>query len=91
LSELERELLGKVELGLDAQKFLGSTLGQYLQSKAINQVEDNLILLKTVDAEDAKAIREIQQEIAVAERVFVWLEEAIAQAAGAEHILNEQG
>lgn len=84
----QRELLAKVELGLDAEKFLRSNVGQFLQSRALAEVEDCLIELKTADAENPKVIREIQQRIAVAECMFAWLNEAIGMASSAEHILN---
>jgi hypothetical protein len=91
LSKEQNELLAKVELGLDAQRFLNTGLGQYIQERAVTEVEDCLVKLKTIDAHDFKAIQAVQQQIAVAECMFLWLSEAMAQAAGAEHILNNQG
>ena len=88
MSKEIHELMKKVELGLDCERFLSTNVGKFIQNRAVEEVENCLIKLKTIDAYETKAILAVQQKIAVAEQVFVWLDEAMTQAAGAEHILN---
>lgn len=83
----EQVLLREVEFGLDVERFMGSTVGRYLQRRANEDREAALEALATVDAEDAKAVRALQNQVAVAEKVLTWLGEAVTAGEQAEELL----
>lgn len=85
------ELRGRIAFGLDVQQFMGSTLGRYLQNKANADIEAALDALKTADPEDPKAIRKLQNDVAVAESVLLWLGEAVTEGEQAERQFHELG
>ncbi len=83
-------LLAEVELGLDAQQFLGSKLGRYLVGCAQQEVKQAFVDFKAADPEDKKAITALQNRIWVAERFQQWIAEAIGNGTNAEHQIQQK-
>jgi hypothetical protein len=84
------ELLAKVELGLDAQAFMRTKLGQYLIGRANEIVEEAVEKLKEADPDDTKAIRDLQNTIRLNESFMYWLADAVTQGQSAEELLIQQ-
>lgn len=73
-----------IEFGLDVKQFMGTNLGRYLQHKANADMEAALDALATVDPEDPKAIRKLQNDAVVAARILSWIAEAVNEGEQAE-------
>lgn len=84
-------LTQQAEFGLQVQSFLQSKIGRYLIQRAEAQVEEATEGLKTVDPEDPKAIRELQNQVAVAASVQYWLADAILAGDSAQQQLSAEG
>ena len=82
-------LLKAVDLGFQAEAFLQSDIGRYLVSRAEAQIDEAVEALKEADPEDPKAIRALQNTIAVAESVQYWLADVIQQGENAQQQLHE--
>lgn len=82
-------LLKAVDMGFQAEAFLQSDIGRYLVSRAEAQIDAAVEALKGADPEDAKAIRALQNTIAVAESVQYWLADLIQQGENAQQQLHE--
>jgi phytoene/squalene synthetase len=76
--------------GRQVEMFLESDVGQYLTQCAETEVVEALTKLKDADAEDPKAIRELQFKIRVAEAVVGWLNDAINAGQQARAMLETQ-
>jgi hypothetical protein len=76
--------VAEFQLGIEVEVFLSSGIGKYLAGRAEEEREAALGLLATVDADDAKQIRELQNQCWRASTVMGWLVEAIEVAAHAE-------
>jgi hypothetical protein len=83
-----RELLQRVGLGVEAEQFLGSNLGRYLIERAESERDDAVGELKEANAEDPKAIRNLQARIWRAESVQFWLADLINDGRNALHELQ---
>jgi hypothetical protein len=77
-----------VQLGIDIEAFLNGTVGKYLASRVNEEVDAALCLLATVDPDDAKKIRELQNQHWRASSFKDWLVEAMAAAKYAESELT---
>ena len=84
----EATLRAEYTIGLEAEVFMKSDLGRYLQGVSEQEVNSYKEQLAWTDPEDAKAIREIQTKIHVAKTCLVWLEEAITRSYEAEEQLK---
>lgn len=81
--ELRRAVFGRqVEL------FLESEIGEYLRQCAQAEIDNAVRALSEVDAEDPKAVRQIQTKLKVAESVMGWLGDAITQGQQARQMLE---
>lgn len=87
----DQELLRVAGFGMDVEKFMRSELGRYLQRRAQDDISRAQDALLTVDPEDAKAVRALQNEAAVAERVLSWLGEAVTQGEQAARQFEAEG
>jgi len=67
----------EILLGDDADSFFKSDLGQYVVAKAQQVCDDALVGLRIVDPEDTKKIRELQNQISIAEGTLGWLQEML--------------
>lgn len=85
------ELRSRIEFGLDVEQFMGTPIGKYMQRRANQDIESALESLKTVDPEDPKAIRTLQNAVAVASNVLEWLGQAVTEGEQAERQFHEMG
>ena len=76
--------LAEVQLGIEIEAFLHSAVGKYLAGRSEEERETALELLATADPEDAKQIRELQNQYWRASTVMAWLVGAIHVGAHAE-------
>jgi len=67
----------EILIGDDADSFFKSDLGQYVVAKAQQVCDDALTELRTVDPENTKKIRELQNQIYIAEGALSWLQEIL--------------
>lgn len=79
-----QQMQSTIAFGLDVKQFMGSTLGRYMQAKANEQIEAARDALQTVDPEDTRAVRKLQNDAAVAGAVLMWLGEAVTDGEQAE-------
>lgn len=90
MSEVDdlKEIFNVADLGQECRKFLQTPIGRYILERAI-EVEDHAKSnLLTVDAEDVKTIRKLQEEARVPNRLFVWINDAILKGENAEAVLQ---
>jgi hypothetical protein len=73
------ELRGKVAFGLDVEAFMNGSIGKYLQRRAQEQIDGAAELLKRVSPDSPQAIRELQNQVRVAEMFLDWLGEAVTE------------
>lgn len=85
-----RARLRVVALGIDAEQFLRSDLGRHLVERSEEERTDALEALKDADPEDAKAIRKLQNRIAVLDTWQQWIADAITNGQAMEHALVVQ-
>lgn len=85
----EDDIQRRIAFGIDAEAFLNSPLGRIIQGRAVEEVDDALEALKTVDPEDAKSIRDLQNRAYRAESVKQWIFEVIQDGLEAQRILIE--
>jgi hypothetical protein len=87
----ERELMRTAALGMDAEAFLGSTLGKQLVQRANDEIDAAVEELKRADPENVKQIRELQNHIWKAESFINWLGEIYQEGNNAELQLQTPG
>jgi len=83
----QRLLLSEVELGVAVEQFARSTVGKYLIDRSKGEAEDAIERLKTADPDNAKLIRDLQNEIWRAETFEKYLTDAILGGRNAEEQL----
>lgn len=86
----EQELLQAVSIGADAEAFIKSSLGRAIKQRALDEIDQAVEELKTVDPTDAKKITELQNQIWRASAFIVWLAEIIQEGQNAEKDLNPE-
>lgn len=84
----ERELLHKVGMSMEAEAFLGSNLGRYIVAQAEAERENAIKTLIEADPDDAKAIRDLQNRIWLADSMQFWLANLILDGKNAMHELQ---
>lgn len=85
---VQRELLAAVELGLDAQAFLGTRVGKYLVERAEAERDEAFEAIKQADPDSPKLIRDLQHRIWRAEQFQYWIAEMIQSGTLAEEQLQ---
>lgn len=78
-----QQLLADEAIGVEVERFLGSAAGRRLVELCEKDRAAALERLATVDAEDARAIRTIQNEIAAIDRFQQGLGDMLTAARGA--------
>jgi hypothetical protein len=92
MSEEQRELQqvrSTIEFGLDTQQFMGTSLGRFLCARANAQIDAAREALGEVDPEDPKAIRKLQNDVAVASMFLLWIGEIVTEGENAERQAQE--
>lgn len=72
-----RDLEDRVILADAAESFLRSPLGRYLEKRAQDNAMDAMQALKSVDPNNAVAVRALQNEVFRAESIALWIAQAI--------------
>ena len=90
MSEVNKQLWDAVELGVEAEAFLKSALGKKLEELAVADIDEAFDEFKSVDPEDAKAVRAIQFKAQVAGTALTWLLEIVESGEQAERVLKDQ-
>ncbi len=89
----EREELDQfvtiARLGIDAETFIRTPLGRFLEGKARTEEAAALAELVDADPEDAKANRELRNRIHVARMFLTWIGDAIEAGQQAHRQLQE--
>lgn len=85
--KITQELLKEVEIGLEAERFLGTELGKRLIEKAEQEIATAVESLKIIKPTDAEAITELQNAVWRAESFQYWLAELIQGGRNAEEML----
>lgn len=75
--------------GIDAEVFMRSPLGRFLEGKARAEEADALEALVNADPDDAKANRELRNQIHVARMFLIWMADAINAGRAAHEQLQE--
>ncbi len=89
MSDPVKELLRTVEIGLDAQQFLGTNIGRYLIERAEGEVAAAIDQLKVIDPDDRAGIQKLQNQIWRAESIQFWLADLIQEGTNAEETLQQ--
>lgn len=87
MSEQDREIQdirATIEFGMDVKQFMGTNLGRFLQAKANAKIEAARDAMTSVDPEDPKAIRKLQNDVAVGSMFLQWMGEAVTEGENAE-------
>lgn len=76
-------------MGIDAETFMRSPVGRFIEGKARAEEADAMELLITADPEDVKLNRELRNQIHVARMFLVWMADAINAGHAAHAQLQE--
>lgn len=88
-AQQEITLLKKaIGLGFDVEAFMSSDIGRYLQIRASRELEQAQDALVAADASDLHAIRELQVQARVAQRILTYLADALQEGTNAEERLH---
>lgn len=87
---LEDPYLSVVRIGADAEVFLGSSLGRYLQDRSNKEIREATVELIDADPEDVTENRKIRQRIFRAGDALEWLIGAINNAEQAKIEIHQQ-
>jgi len=71
------ELLSLARMGIDAESFMNTKLGKFLQQKATSEIDAATAELIAADPTDVKANTELRNQINVAGMFLLWLTESI--------------
>lgn len=72
------------------EDFINGPIGTFLVRKATEQSQLAIDQLKTVDPEDIKLVRALQNKVTVAESILGWLGDAIHEGQLALEALKEE-
>jgi len=79
-----QQIRNQIAFGLDVKVFMGSPIGRYLTLRANQEIETALESMKTVDPDEPKAVRKLQNDIHIAENFLQWMGEAVTDGENAE-------
>ena len=88
--EPEDELVELAKMGMEAEIFMTTPLGRFLEKKAKQEESDAIELLVNSDPDDAKINREMRNQIHVARMFLTWMQEAIQVGTSALQLLRQQ-
>ena len=81
------DLTEQITLGLDAEAFLNSKVGQYMQGRAEETAMEAMQSLKTVDPNDSKQVQALQNAVFRAESFMLWINQCMEEGRMAEKSL----
>jgi hypothetical protein len=85
-----RTFYAEALIGKDAQEFFSSDLGRYMLGCAKQDMEDAYVKLKTVSPWRWRRVRELQNQVVVAERFILYIRDLILRGKAAELALEER-
>lgn len=85
-----RSFYAEAALGKDAQEFMASDMGRYMIGCAKQDMEAAFMKLKTVSPWRRNRIRQLQNEVEVAERFILYLRDLVILGKAAEKALEER-
>jgi len=85
-----RDMLNKVAVGIEAERFIESSIGKYLIAKAEQERDEAMASLRSISPIASAEIRELQNRIWRAESVQRWLAELIQEGWNAESELIDR-
>jgi len=86
----EQETFDVARLGIRVHAWFNSPIGQYVLTRAQEQIEEIQTRLLEIDPRAAEAIRDLQDQAARARGAVMWLNDAIQDGEAAHHALQEQ-
>lgn len=86
-----QQIRNVIAFGMDVEQFGKSPIGVYLIERANRDAEAATNELKTVDPENPKAIRDLQNKARTAELFLSWLGEAVSAGENAQAAFHESG
>jgi len=87
--QANKHLWAQVGLGIDAEAFLKSPVGQHIRQQAMDEVDEAFAEFRDVDPEDPKAIRAIQFKALVAGKALSWLVDMVSAGSQAGRVLRD--
>lgn len=84
IDDVPEDIKRAVRLGAEAEHFAQSPIGIYLQQRAQELTFKGLDALRTVDPEDAKAVRAAQNKVVIGESFMAFIKDAIDEGRNAE-------
>lgn len=91
MTDITRDtLVAELELGIQAEEWFRTPLGQYVLGCIDQEIESAKEDFTTVDVDDVKGIRELQDRIKRANTVKSWFAELIERGRQAERVLTEE-
>lgn len=84
----EQEALDIVGFSIEVERFTNSPIGKYLT--ALAEIDRNKAIeeMKTIDPADQAAVRRVQNNLCVPDRVIKWLTDAIQSGYAVEEALR---
>lgn len=85
-----RTFYAEAILGKDAHEFFSSDMGRYMIGCAKQDMETAYAKLKSVSPWRRNRIRQLQNEVEVAERFILYIRDLVLRGKAAEHALQER-
>lgn len=86
---MSEDLQRNAIFGQEVQDFLLSPIGRYLAGRAQEEAEEALQLLRRVAPWRTRRVRQLQNQVQVAEWFQQWLGNAVADGLNAQQILED--
>jgi hypothetical protein len=86
---MNEEMLELAKLGIEAEAFMRSPLGKYLEGKALKEEKYAFAELVNAAPDDVKANTDLRNQIHVARMFLVWMDDAIQSGRAAHEQMRE--
>lgn len=86
----DSEDLKLVRLGIDAESFLGSTLGKHIATKAQDEIDEATQKLIATSPSDVENNTKLRNRIYVASQAITWILQAASEGKAAHDRIREQ-
>jgi hypothetical protein len=77
-------LRGRISLGAETEEFMRTSVGQALQARAQQEMQDAFLNFTAVDPTDAKAVMEAQLKYLIPAAVLTWFADIVSDGRHAE-------